>query len=180
MSRRRKKTASRPATRRSVGNGGPWSEITIRGNGQPSDLDIDLGVLRDSIGYVLRRAQIAVFQDFARVMHKLNLRPAQYAVLAIIAANPGLKQTQVSEALGINRANFVPLLDELERRRLAKRERAVADRRSHALYLTAKGAAIFEQAYREIRTNHERRLVQRTGPKGKQQLLQLLEQLAEI
>lgn len=166
--------------RRDAGNGGSRSEPVAAGHEPSRGPEIDLGVLHDSLGYVLRRAQIAVFQDFTRVMRKLNLRPAQYAVLAIIAANPGLKQTQVSEALGINRANFVPLLDELERRRLAKRERAVADRRSHALYLTPKGQAVFEQAYREIQANHERRLTERTGARGKRQLIELLGRITEI
>lgn len=163
---------------RDVENGGSRTEPA--GHEPSHGSDVDLGVLRDSLGYVLRRAQIAVFQDFTRVMHKLNLRPAQYAVLAIIAANPGLKQTQVSEALGINRANFVPLLDELERRRLAKRERAVADRRSHALYLTPKGQAVFERACHEVQANHERRLIEHTGPRGKRQLIELLGRIAEI
>lgn len=180
MNSRRERPTARADTQRDFENGGSRTELAAAGHEPARDSDVDLGVLRDSLGYVLRRAQIAVFQDFTRVMHKLNLRPAQYAVLAVIAANPGLKQTQVSEALGINRANFVPLLDELERRRLAKREPALSDRRSHALYLTPKGLAVFEQAYREIQSNHERRLTERTGPKGKRQLIELLGRIAEI
>src|SRR5690606_7319292 len=102
---------------------------------------VHLGPLAELVGYSLRRAQLAVFQDFIVKMKDFALRPAQFSVLAIIQANPGLKQSQVSEALGINRANFVALLDELEHRNLARRAPSPDDRRSNALYLTPQGEA---------------------------------------
>ena len=82
---------------------------------------IDLGPLPELIGYVLRRAQLAVFQDFFAAFAPFDIRPAQFSVLTIIERNPGLTQTQVAEALGIKRTNFVGMLDELEKRGLAER-----------------------------------------------------------
>ena len=95
---------------------------------------IDLGPLPELIGYVLRRAQLAVFQDFFAAFAPFDIRPAQFSVLTIIERNPGLTQTQVAEALGIKRTNFVGMLDELEKRGLAERRQA-RDKRSYALYL---------------------------------------------
>ena len=69
------------------------------------------------IGYALRRAQVAVYQDFARTYAKFDIRPVQYGVLIVIERNPGQKQTAVGAALAIKRANFVALCDELEKRR---------------------------------------------------------------
>jgi len=74
---------------------------------------IDLGPLPELIGYVLRRAQLAVFQDFFAAFAPFDIRPAQFSVLTIIERNPGLTQTRVAEALGIKRTNFVGMLDEL-------------------------------------------------------------------
>ena len=93
---------------------------------------IDLGPLPELIGYVLRRAQLAVFQDFFAAFAPFDIRPAQFSVLTIIERNPGLTQTQVAEALGIKRTNFVGMLDELEKRGLAERRQA-RDKRSYAL-----------------------------------------------
>ena len=55
---------------------------------------INYGPLHDSIGYALRRAQVAVFQNFYEAFAELDIRPAQYSVLTIIELNPGVSQTQ--------------------------------------------------------------------------------------
>lgn len=141
---------------------------------------VQLGPLTDLVGYSLRRAQLAVFQDFIIKMKGFELRPAQFSVLAIIQANPGLKQSRVSEALGINRANFVALLDELEKRKLARRAPSPDDRRSNALYLTPKGEAFLEEALRHLQAQHERRLEGVLGETGKRQLLALLQKLTKL
>lgn len=142
--------------------------------------DVQLGYLSGLLGYTLRRAQLAVFQDFIVKMKGFDLRPAQFSVLAIIQANPGLKQSRVSEALGINRANFVALLDGLEKRKLAKRAPAPGDRRSNALYLTPKGEAHLNDAFRHLQSHHERRLDETLGTADKQRLLALLARLTTL
>ena len=92
--------------------------------------DLDLGPLPDLIGYVLRRAQLVVFQDFFSAFAPFDISPAQFSVLTVIERNPGLTQSQVAAALGIKRTNFVGLLDELERRSLAERRQTARDKRS--------------------------------------------------
>src|SRR5215212_4699723 len=104
--------------------------------------DLDLGPLPDLIGYVLRRAQLVVFQDFFNAFAPFDISPAQFSVLTVIERNPGLTQTQVAAALGIKRTNFVGLLNELEKRVLAERRQVSGDKRSYAVYLTADGAAL--------------------------------------
>src|SRR5215475_14751218 len=98
--------------------------------------EVDLGPLPELIGFMLRRAQIAVFGEAFRLFSQVDIRPAQFSVLTVIERNPGLTQSQVSAALGIKRTNSVGLLDELERRALAERRQAARDKRSYALYLT--------------------------------------------
>src|SRR5689334_17219040 len=100
---------------------------------------VDIGALTCLIGYMLRRAQIAVFQDVFRAFAEVGIRPAQFSVLTVLAHNPGRTQSQVAAALGIKRTNFVALIDSLERRGLAERRPAPDDRRSHALHLTEAG-----------------------------------------
>lgn len=138
---------------------------------------IDLGHLSGLIGYMLRRAQLAVFQDFARTYAKFGIRPAQYAVLTIIERNPGLKQKDVSEALGIKRANFVAMCDELEKLGLAMRRQVATDRRSYALHLTRKGELLMKKLHAANR-EHEARLVGEIGQEGRDRLIPLLAALA--
>jgi DNA-binding MarR family transcriptional regulator len=139
---------------------------------------LDLGELPLLSGYMLRRAQFAAFNDFLRFFDDLGVRPVQYAVLTVIDRNPGLKQSQVSEALGIKRANLVAILDALERRGLARREAVATDRRSYALRLTDKGTALMKEL-RERSREHEKRLAAAIGEDGRQQLLKLLHGVIE-
>ncbi len=111
----------------------------------PWEGPVDLGPLARGLGFALRRAQAAVAEDFADRFRPEDIRPSQFAVLTVLRHNPGLRQTQVSFALGIKRTNFVPLLDELEYRGLAERRRVPGDRRAAALFLTKDGAATLDR-----------------------------------
>lgn len=129
------------------------------------------------IGYKLRRAQLLVFQDFLRSFAKMKLRPAEFSVLAMIARTPGLKQSEIAEALGIKRANFVALMDGLEARGLADRRKGDVDRRSHSLHLTPEGER-FVRKMVAVWHDHEERMIERLGgAQERDRLIELLERL---
>ena len=140
--------------------------------------EVGLGPLTELIGYALRRAQLAVFQDFNHANEAESIRPAQYSVLKVLHQNPGLRQTQISAALGIKRANFVPMLDELQDRGLIERRVVPADKRANGLFLTATGAELLGRLDDNVAA-HEERFVARIGAQGKQELLALLRQLTD-
>ena len=134
---------------------------------------INLGGLDQYTGYVVRRAQVWIFQDFKRALKELDMTPAQFSVMKIIAANPGIAQARVAEVLCIERARLVQMLDRLEAPRLIDRTRSATDRRSHALFLTEAGVEMLERLEQRIEA-HERHVVARIGAKGKGDLLRLL------
>ena len=121
----------------------------------------------------MRRAQVWIFQDFKRALKDLDITPAQFSVMKIIAANPGIAQARVAEALCIERARLVQMLDRLERPGYIARMRSLRDRRSHALELTPEGVRLLAQLDVRI-AEHERNVVARIGAKGKSELLRLL------
>ena len=90
--------------------------------------DISLGILPTLLGYQLRRAQLAVFENFAEVVGASELTPGQFGVLVVIDANPGLSQTRLGGALGVDRSTVVAVIDRLEQRGLVLRQ-AGKDRR---------------------------------------------------
>lgn len=135
------------------------------------------GGTADLIGYRLRRAQLAVFQRFLAVFDDLKLRPAEYSVLVLIADNPGRKQTQIAEALGIKRANFVTLAHGLQERGLIERRPASGDKRANALHLTADGTTFLNRG-RAMHDAMEQDLTDRLGgPAQRDHLLELLNRL---
>jgi DNA-binding MarR family transcriptional regulator len=134
---------------------------------------VDLDGLTSHLGYLIRRAQIWVFQDFIRTLAGVDIRPAQYSVLTVIDANPGLTQAAISNALSIERARLVHLLNGLEARSFVERRPSKDDRRSHALHLTAKGRSALG-GIKALAQEHERRFAERVGSKNHRTLLRLL------
>ena len=133
----------------------------------------DVGGLKRSLGFSLRRAQLSAYKDYGRFMDALNLRPAQFSVLLLIRENPGFSQSKIGQILGIQRANFVSLLDELEKRGWVERRSSQKDRRSFALHLTRAGEAFMKQA-NAMHLELEEALKQRLGEEDSKLLLRLL------
>ena len=135
-----------------------------------------LGPLPDLIGYHLRRAQSAVFQDFAASMDGAGITPGQFGVLALIDCNAGLSQTRLAEILGIDRSTLVAVIDKLERQGLVERATRPNDRRSHALRLSQTGKTRYQAWAQQVR-RHEHRIAKRLSPRERQTLIALLQRI---
>jgi DNA-binding MarR family transcriptional regulator len=134
--------------------------------------DVDLGELDHHLGYFIRRIQIWVFQDFIKTLAPIDISPAQFSVLAVVDANSGLSQSGLAEALGIETARLVRLLDELDRRGLTRRMPSTVDRRSHALQLTPEGQRILKRA-KALADVHEARLAEMIGSKNHELMIEI-------
>ncbi|AHY56724.1 MULTISPECIES: MarR family winged helix-turn-helix transcriptional regulator [Bradyrhizobium] len=139
---------------------------------------LQLGELSEQLGYVLKRAQLKVFENFLRCMASLQLTPAQFSVLLLVEKNPGRNQTEIASTLGILRPNFVAMLDNLESRDLCARIRSTNDRRSHILVLTDKGKAVLTRAKKLVATKHESRLNELLGQSNREALIVMLSKIA--
>jgi DNA-binding MarR family transcriptional regulator len=129
------------------------------------------------VGYRLRRAQLNVFQRFLAVFEEMGLRPAEYTVMVTVAENPGRKQTDIADTLGIKKANFVTLVHGLEARNLLERRPSAGDKRANALYLTGAGETFLAGA-RALHDEMETDIVNRLGgKKARDTLLSLLDRL---
>jgi DNA-binding MarR family transcriptional regulator len=135
--------------------------------------EVDLGVLNERLGYFVRRLQVWVFQDFIRRLSRLDLSPAQFSVIVVIGANPGLSQAQLATTLGIERARLVRLLHRLEQRGLTERRPSAADGRRHALVLTRSGEKMLADATK-LAEQHEDGLKQKLGARQYRTLLEML------
>jgi DNA-binding MarR family transcriptional regulator len=132
------------------------------------------GLLPELLGYRLRLAQQAVFRDFGESVS--DLPPGRVGILLIIDANPGVTQTRLAQAVGLDRSTLVGVLDGLEARGLVERRRG-EDRRTNGVLLTRAGRALVTDLKRRIRM-HERRVAARLSAEERIQLLGLLAKLA--
>jgi DNA-binding MarR family transcriptional regulator len=135
-----------------------------------------LGVLPGLLGYQLRLAQRAIFDDFADAMGELEVSPGLFGMLVIIEANPGLKQTELAHAAQLDRSSLVPALDKLEARRLVARRASAEDRRVNGLWLTSEGAALLRQLKQRV-ARHEQRLTRGLSATERATLAALLQRI---
>ena len=136
------------------------------------------GLLPSLLGYHLRRAQTAVFQSFRTATEEFDITPGQLGVLILIDANDGLSQSELGEAMGIDRSTMVAVIDRLERRDLVVRAPSPSDRRSYALRLSTQGVAMLAGVLPAVR-RHESSVAETLTPDERETLISLLKKFAD-
>ncbi len=142
------------------------------------DERLDLGVLPELLGYQLRRAQLTVFQHFAGTLGDHNVTPGQVGLLVLVSRNPGVSQTALAKAVGVERATLGEAIDRLLKRRLLVRKPAPKDRRSYALRLSASGERFLHDFIPRLFA-HEDDVAGNLSPQERETLIALLRRLAE-
>lgn len=152
------------------------SEIMAEVAAEPA---IDLGPLPGLVGYAIRRAQLAIHQDFHRTFEVVDLSPAEFSVLLIVQRNPGLRQRRIGDVLAILPPNLVGLVGRLAARRLLERRVNPSDRRAVALFLTSAGEDVLRHAL-QLLEEHEGRVTAHLGLADRRKLLKQLTELTAL
>ncbi len=105
---------------------------------------VQLGGLDQSLGLLLRVAQIINFEDFHRQFGHMDITPAEFTVLWLLYLNPGVRQGSVGETLHIKPAHMTKLIRKFELNAVVERRIPEDDRRSVCLRLTEKGRSLVE------------------------------------
>ncbi len=134
---------------------------------------LSLGLLDGLIGFRLRLAQIALFEDFERALRPFDITPTRFGALVLIEANPGLSQMQLARAIRLDRSTLVTLLDHLEGRSLLERRPSASDKRTNELVLTGEGRKLLTKLKRRVQ-DHEKRLFGKLSESDRQELMRLL------
>jgi MarR family transcriptional regulator, lower aerobic nicotinate degradation pathway regulator len=129
-------------------------------------------------GFLLRRAHqisAAVFEDECR---NVGLTPAQFGVLTVLQASPGLDQTSLARALGFDKVTVLRVLRGLEARGLAERSRAEGNLRSWSVALTDEGEKLLMQSQKPAERAYDR-LMKPLSAEQQAQLVLLLMELTQ-
>lgn len=134
---------------------------------------VALGDLSQSLGYRIRRAQLWVFRDVSQRLAPFDISPAQFSVLSVIDANPGVNQLAIAQVLSIERAGLGRMVDHLERRGLVTRAESSINRRYYLLHLTRKGAELLGRLKPMI-AESEKSLAKKMGSRAYKQFQRTL------
>lgn len=138
---------------------------------------VDFGPLADRIGFFLRLAQNAAFQAFAKQARGIDVSPGRFTVLMVIGRNPGISQTALSRAVGIEKSTLTPALRSLVKHNIVRRTRTEKDRRTYRLTLTPAG----EKLLRDLSMcaeRHDKNLDAIVGPRDRARFIHLLRKIA--
>jgi DNA-binding MarR family transcriptional regulator len=102
--------------------------------------------LEEAPGHLLRRAQQRHLEIFVEEVGADGPTPRQFAALLTVCQRPGLTQTELVRATGIDRSTVGDMLDRLVRRGLVERRRVDEDGRANALHATEAGRRLAAQA----------------------------------
>ena len=132
----------------------------------------------ERVGQLLFVAQQAAQTLATERLEPLGLSPRAWGVLSTLAESGPMTQTELANALAIDRTAMVYLLDELEEQGLVQRVRNPEDRRSFLIHLTASG----EQAQRKAAAGlagATEVLLKPLDPAERRQLVDLLARIAD-
>lgn len=129
-------------------------------------------------GFLLRRTHQISAAVFENACASVGLTPAQYGVLTVLAAEPGLDQTRLSRALAFDKVTVMRVLKGLEERGLVSRERSAISRRQMTVSLTPQGHELLAAA-REPAERAYQRLLSPLTPAQRRQLIELLQTLTD-
>lgn len=126
-------------------------------------------------GFLLRRAHqisAAVFEDECR---DVGLTPAQFGVLTVLQASPGLDQSSLARALGFDKVTVLRVLRGLEARGLTDRSRTAGNKRSWSVALSAEGEKLLKQAQKPAERAYDRLMTPLSHDQRAQLVLLLME-----
>lgn len=150
----------------------PAARGGVRSDRRPAGA-VDYGTLPDHVGYLLRLAQLRVWEDFYGRMGDTGVSPALFSALMLVRSNPGIQQSRLGEALGVARSGAMTMTDRLERLGLVERRADPHDRRAYGLFLTADGARRMAEFVSRVQ-QHDRLINQVLSPDEHRTLMQLL------
>lgn len=136
-------------------------------------IDVDLGILQDFSGHLLRLAWEAASDDFARRISKSGLKPRYLGLLTLILNNPGISQADLGVGVGKDKSSIAKYLRQMEDAGLILRERLERDRRNHACYATDNGREAY-QVLEKHALEHKAKLDKIIGPERQELFLSAL------
>lgn len=112
---------------------------------QPSVTTLSFS-LNASPSHLLHRAQQAAADLHAAALGANGLTQRQFAVLAVLAEQDGVSQSDLVVRTGIDRSTLAEMVARMEAKGLTQRTKSTIDSRANSVTLTASGRAIYVDA----------------------------------
>ncbi len=140
--------------------------------------EVAFGPLTGLAGFMLRLAQLQLFESFFHDFGERGITPGQMGILIAIGENPGVRQGVLADALHIKWSNMAKIVRLFEGQGLIERRVPASDRRAVELSLTDKGRATVDATVPQL-TVSDRAATTTLTARERDTLLRLLAKLAQ-
>ncbi len=140
--------------------------------------DVEFGPLTGLAGFMLRLAQLHLFESFFRDFGARGITPGQIGILVAIGRNPGVRQGVLADALRIKWSNMAKIIRLFEDQGLIERRVPASDRRAVELHLTEKGRVAVDETIPQLTVSDQAATTALTA-RERDTLLRLLAKLAQ-
>ncbi len=134
--------------------------------------------LVERVGFLVSQLGFHAAGRFAERLRPLGVQPRHFGLLTHLAATDGQTQQRLADSMGVHRNAMVGLIDDLEERGLVQRRRHPADRRAHAVHLTAQARDLLAEA-QAVADAHDAELLAGLDDPDRRHVVALLRHMAE-
>ena len=128
-------------------------------------------------GFLIRRCNQISMALFLEETAGQDLTPAQYGALALIAAEPGMDQTRLTDRSALDRSSVTKCVERLEARGMIRRDMDAKDRRVRQLHITEEGLSLLGDVEAAVKRAQDR-IVRPLGGERAKLFLAMLQEVA--
>jgi DNA-binding MarR family transcriptional regulator len=139
---------------------------------------LDDSAMHGLLGYSVAKADISLRRAFLEVGKELEVRPAEYSAMVVLASNDDVSPGALGRALSISAPNLAVMLERLEGRGLISRATRKEDRRGHVIKLTSSGKQLVKRG-KMLEPLAEGKVTARLSSAERALLVELLQKLVE-
>ncbi|NBC73378.1 MarR family winged helix-turn-helix transcriptional regulator [Paenibacillus sacheonensis] len=111
--------------------------------------------LFDLTGFLIHRTDMKLTNFFIRKLKPYSVTPEQWGIISVLDGDRALTQKEIAEAIDRDQSTVVRMIASLEKKDMVKRVQNNDDRRSHNLFLSAKGMQLKTSLLPVVREAHE-------------------------
>ena len=133
-------------------------------------------ILLGRMGFLINKAAQKIRDLDETALKPLGIMGKHLGVLLVLREKGAISQHETGKCIHIDRTTMVDILDDLEKLGLVERKAHPTDRRSHAVYLTAKGKETLPRAH-HLGLAVEKKFLSGFSPRERKEFTYLLKRL---
>ncbi|MFD1887623.1 MarR family winged helix-turn-helix transcriptional regulator [Paenibacillus wenxiniae] len=106
-------------------------------------------------GFLVHRTDVKMTNYFIKKLRPYQITPDQWGIISVLDTERAVNQKQLAEAIDRDQTTVVRMIHSLERKDMIKKVANPDDKRSHHLYLSAKGASIKQELLHTVQEAHD-------------------------